>query len=239
MTTGELQRGPDGTGLPVGEEKREAVRAMFDAIAPRYDTVNKIMTFGLDLWWRRRTVALLDLAPPSTVLDVACGTGDFVRILTRAGQRPIGLDLSSGMLAHARAGTAPLLLTDAVNLPVRTASVDGAVSGFALRNFADLDAVFEELGRVVRPGGRIALLEVHGPENPVLKHGYHLWFNRAVPWIGRLLSDPAAYRYLPESVAYLPAADDLVAMVSRAGFVEVKRSLLSAGAVQVLTATRS
>ncbi|MHB1987067.1 MAG: ubiquinone/menaquinone biosynthesis methyltransferase [Acidimicrobiales bacterium] len=226
------------TTLLLGDEKREAVRAMFDAIAPRYDAVNKVMTFGLDMWWRRHTVGLLGLPTDQLVLDVACGTGDFVRVLARHGHRPVGLDLSPGMLANARVGSAPVLLTDAARLPLASASVDGAVSGFALRNFADLPTVLTELGRVVRPGGRIALLEVSEPQRRVLRAGYHFWFNRVVPHIGGLLSDRAAYRYLPQSVAYLPSPARLLAMLPAAGFGEETRHLLSGGIVQVLTGTR-
>src|SRR5487761_1842012 len=120
---------PDQT-LPEGEEKVRAVRAMFDTIAPRYDLVNRLMTFGLDRRWRRAAVRGLGIGPGATVLDLACGTGDLCRDLDRAGYRPIGIDLSAGMLAHART-TAPLLHGDALRLPVAGAGVDGAVSGFA------------------------------------------------------------------------------------------------------------
>jgi len=212
---------------------------MFDAIAPRYDVVNKVMTFGLDVIWRRRTVGLLGLPGHSLVLDLACGTGDLVRALRRAAHVPVGLDISAGMLANARVQGAPLVLGDGAALPVRAASVDGVVSGFALRNFADLAAVLAELARVVRPGGRIALLDVSQPEGQVLSAGYRIWFNRVVPRIGRILSDPAAYRYLPESVAYLPPPAELLVMLADAGFAGAVRHQLSGGLVQVLTGTRS
>lgn len=225
--------------LPVGDEKRQAVRAMFDSIAPRYDVVNKAMTFGLDIWWRRRTLALLGLGASSTVLDAGCGTGDFTRAVASSGGVPIGLDISAKMLAHARTGGSALVLGDAASIPLRTSSVDGAVSGFALRNFADLPGALGEIGRVVRPGGRIALLEVSEPKSKLLRAGYRVWFKRAVPFIGKVLSDPAAYRYLPESVAYLPEPDELRRLVENAGFVDVRRILLSGGVVQVLTGTRS
>jgi demethylmenaquinone methyltransferase/2-methoxy-6-polyprenyl-1,4-benzoquinol methylase len=231
--------GSQAAGLPSGEAKRTAVREMFDAIAPRYDLVNKVMTFGLDVAWRRRTVGLLALPAPATVLDVACGTGDFVRLLQRLGHRPVGIDFSAGMLAHARVGEAPLLRSDAAAMPVRSGSVDGVVSGFALRNFADLGAVFSEVARVVRPGGRIALLDVGEPDRPLVRAGYRVWFRGAVPRIGRLLSDGSAYRYLPESVAYLPPPPELLAMLSAAGFSEGRRHALSGGAVQVITGTRA
>src|SRR3954452_10315122 len=203
--------------LPQGDDKREAVRDMFDAIAPRYDLVNRIMTFRLDVRWRRRTVRDLALPPGSRVLDLAAGTGDLCRDLTDAGHRPIGVDLSFGMLAAART-TAPLVHADALRLPVADAAVDGATWGCALRNFIDLGAFLAELARVVRPGGRIALLEVAEPPNPVMRFGHGVYFGKVVPRIGALLSDGSAYRYLPKSVAYLPPPEDLVAMIRAAGF---------------------
>ncbi len=212
--------------------------AMFDAIAPRYDAVNTVMTFGLDGWWRRRTLDLLELHPGDVVLDVGCGTGDFVRALARRGARAVGLDLSAGMLSCARADGQLLVRADAASLPVRAASLDAAVSGFALRNFADLPAVLAELGRAVRPGGRIALLEVDMPSNHLVRRGYELWFRGAVPRIGRLLSDGDAYRYLPRSVAYLPPPEELLGMLAAAGFAGARRHRLLAGGVQVLTGTR-
>jgi demethylmenaquinone methyltransferase / 2-methoxy-6-polyprenyl-1,4-benzoquinol methylase len=224
--------------LPEGDEKAVAVRGMFDAIAPRYDLVNRIMTFLLDVRWRRVTVRSLALRPGSRVLDLACGTGDLCRELTGAGLAPVGVDLSFGMLAAART-TAPLVQGDALRLPVRDGSSDGVTCGFALRNLVSLPPFLAELARLVRPGGRIALLEVATPPNPVLRWGHAVYFGKVVPVIGGLVSDPAAYRYLPRSVAYLPEPDDLLAMIAAAGFGSVERRLLSGGIAQLLTATRS
>ncbi|MDP9071912.1 MAG: ubiquinone/menaquinone biosynthesis methyltransferase [Actinomycetota bacterium] len=224
--------------LPQGEAKVRAVQEMFDAIAPRYDLVNRVMTFGMDVGWRRATARSLALAAGARVLDVAAGTGDLCRDLTASGYAPAGIDLSSGMLAHARTD-APLVQADALRLPVRDASVDGAACGFALRNLVDLPAFFAELGRVVRPGGRIALLEVAQPVHPLLRWGHGLYFGKVVPRVGGWLSDPAAYRYLPRSVAYLPATEALLDQLRAAGFTAVERRLLSAGIAQLLTATRA
>jgi len=223
--------------LPEGAEKVRAVRAMFDAIAPRYDVVNRVMTFRMDVGWRRRTVAALDLPAGAVVLDLACGTGDLCRELQAAGLAPVGIDLSFGMLAAART-EAPLAQADALALPLPDGAAAGVTCGFALRNLVALAPFFGELARVVRPGGRIALLEVATPRNPVLRWGHQVYFGRVVPIIGGLLSDPAAYRYLPRSVAYLPATDDLLAMIAAAGFTAVRRCTLSGGIAQLLTATR-
>ena len=227
-----------GGDLPQGEEKVRAVRSMFDAIAPRYDLVNRIMTFRMDVGWRRRTVRALGLPSGSLVLDLAAGTGDLCRDLHDIGHRPVGVDLSLGMLRHART-TAPLVQADALRLPFPDASVDGAVSGFALRNFVDLGGFFDELARVVRPGGAVSLLDVAEPPNPLLRWGHSVYFGRVVPKIGGLLSDPAAYRYLPRSVAYLPAPEAIVDRLAQAGFTGVERRLLSVGIAQLLTGRRT
>jgi demethylmenaquinone methyltransferase/2-methoxy-6-polyprenyl-1,4-benzoquinol methylase len=128
---------------------------------------------------------------------------------------------------------------DALNLPVPDGSVDGVTCGFALRNFAHLDPFFAELARVVRPGGRISLLEVAEPPNPVLRWGHGVYFGKVVPRIGGLLSDPAAYRYLPKSVAYLPEPAVMLDAIAAAGFTAVDRTLLSVGISQIITATRT
>jgi demethylmenaquinone methyltransferase/2-methoxy-6-polyprenyl-1,4-benzoquinol methylase len=223
--------------LPQGEAKQRMVRDMFDAIAPRYDLVNRIMTFRLDVRWRKRTVASLGLDRGALVLDLAAGTGDLCRDLQAAGYRPVGVDLSFGMLAAARTD-APLVHADALRLPVPDGSVDGATCGFALRNFVDLGGFLAELARVVKPGGRIALLEVAEPANPVLRAGHGVYFGRVVPRIGALLSDADAYRYLPKSVAYLPEPPALVQMLRDAGFADGRRETLTGGISQLLTGTR-
>jgi demethylmenaquinone methyltransferase/2-methoxy-6-polyprenyl-1,4-benzoquinol methylase len=225
------------SALPQGEEKQRAVRSMFDAIAPRYDLVNRIMTFRMDVGWRRRTVRSLALPAGSTVVDLACGTGDLCREVARNGFRPVGVDLSFGMLAAARTD-APLVQGDALHLPFPDASVDGLTCGFALRNLTDLGGSLREMARVLRPGGRIALLEVAEPERAILRWGHGIYFGKVVPRIGGLLSDADAYRYLPRSVAYLPPPAELVATIRDAGFPDASRTLLSAGISQLLLGTR-
>jgi demethylmenaquinone methyltransferase/2-methoxy-6-polyprenyl-1,4-benzoquinol methylase len=224
--------------LPEGDEKATAVRSMFDAIAPRYDMVNRIMTFRMDVRWRRLAVGSLALRRDSAVLDLACGTGDLCRELESAGLAPVGVDLSFGMLAAARTD-APLLQGDALRLPVRAGSVDGVTCGFALRNLVELAPFFAELARVLRPGGRIALLEVDTPPNRLMRWGHGVYFGKVVPFIGGMISDASAYRYLPRSVAYLPNPEEMRSMIKQAGFVDVERRLLSGGIAQLITATRA
>ena len=187
---------------------------MFDAIAPRYDLVNRLISLGLDASWRRRTVGALELAPPSRLVDLGCGTGDLAAEARRAGHRVVGVDLSYEMLRVSRRSLL-LVQADATKLPLGDGTVDGVISGFALRNVADLAAFLAEAARVVRPGGRVALLEVDEPDSPLLRAGHRLWFRHVVPRIGAMLSDPAAYRYLPRSVAYLPAKEEVCGAVRR------------------------
>ena len=224
--------------LPEGDEKRDAVRNMFDTIAPRYDLVNRLMTFRLDVRVRRQTLEALRLPPGATVLDLACGTGDFMWSLRKRGHTAIGVDLSHGMMSAApQNGT--FVQGDLLDLPMRDASVDAAVCGYALRNLLELPPFFAELSRVVRPGGRIALVDVSAPDNPIMRKGFDLHFNTIVPFVGGLFSDKAAYGYLPRSVAYLPSPDEMVTMLSEAGFVNGERRQLTMGIAQLLTADRS
>lgn len=223
--------------LPEGEEKRDAVRRMFDTIAPRYDLVNRVMTLRLDVGLRRRTLRSAALAPDSLVLDLAAGTGDFCVELDKLGHRAVGVDLSLGMLSNART-TAPLVQGDLLALPMRDASVDGAVCGYALRNLIELPGFFAELARVLRAGGRIGLLDVSRPDSRFLQRGYDFYFNRVMPKIGAVLSDASAYEYLPRSVSYLPDRSEMVALLERAGFVDVEHRQLHGGLSQLLTATR-
>ena len=224
--------------LPQGDEKRAAVRSMFDSIAPRYDLVNRLLTFRMDVGWRRKTLAKMNLPAGSTVLDLACGTGDFCVELSKAGHKPVGVDLSFGMLDAARTDQ-PLVQGDLLALPMAGATTDGAVCGFALRNLVALEPFFHELHRVVRPGGRIGLLDVSRPDNALLRWGHGFYFNKVVPRVGGLLSDKAAYAYLPRSTSYLPEPDEMIQMLRAAGFADVQRQQLSTGITQLITATRS
>jgi demethylmenaquinone methyltransferase/2-methoxy-6-polyprenyl-1,4-benzoquinol methylase len=226
------------TPLPHGDEKTQHVRSMFDAIAPRYQLVNTLMTFGLDKRWRQRAVSDLRLASDSVVLDVAAGTGDFSRELIRQRLRPVACDLSYNML-HTALGVRERIQADVAALPFRWASVDGVTCGYALRNFTDLEKSFTEMARVIRPGGRLSLLEVAEPTSGLWRSGFRFWFRKVVPLIGSLVSDRDAYRYLPASTAYLPPATDIVAMLNRAGFSAVNHRRIMGGLSQQFVATRS
>lgn len=226
-----------GEPLPTGDAKVEAVRALFDTIAPNYDKVNRIMTGRLDVRWRRTTVDALGLAPTSLIADLAAGTGDLVYELERHGMAAVGVDLSMGMLAAAPTPF-PRVQGDALSLPFPDGSLDGVTCGFALRNFQALPPFFDELARVLRPGGRIGLLEVGQPSNPLLKLGYEQYFGKVVPRIGAMFSDADAYAYLPRSVEYLPPPTETLGLIADAGFVRGHHRQLTGGIAQLFTATR-
>ena len=216
------------------------VRAMFDRIAPRYDRMNALISCGLDRGWRRAGLRAAALRPGDVAVDVACGTGDFVRLAAAAGARVLGIDFAPGMLAAARRrGVGPLVRADAGALPLRNASADAVTCGFALRNFVALAPVFAEAARVLRPGGRLVLLEVATPAPGLVRWGHRLYFTRLVPLVGALLADRAAYAYLPRSVTYLPEASALTALLTDAGFVDVTIRRLGLGAAQLIVARRT
>ncbi len=223
--------------LPAESDKARVVEDMFDRIAPRYDLLNRLLTFRMDVGWRLRAVAALGAEPGARVLDIACGTGDLCRTLRQKNLTPIGVDFSLGMLQAARTD-APLLRADALNLPFADQHFDGVTCGFALRNFTSLEPMLREAQRVLRPGARIALLDVSEPANPLARAGHAFWFRRVVPAIGGLLSDKAAYRYLPASTAYLPSTPELLALIGASGFVDVSWRALGFGAAQLIVARR-
>ena len=228
--------------LPSADQKPATVRDMFDRIAPRYDRINRLMTGGLDQRWRRSVIRALAVREDDVVLDLACGTGDFALLARRRARRVVGLDFSGKMLERARersGGSGEFVRGDALRLPLADGSMTVAVSGFALRNIASIPPVVGELARVLRPGGRLGLLEVDRPHNRFIAAGHGIYFGRVVPFAGGLLADRRAYRYLPDSVAYLPAEAELLAMVAAAGFTDVRKRTFLWGAAQAITAVRA
>lgn len=226
--------------LPPPEEKAARVRAMFDRIAPRYDVVNRVMTAGRDVRWRQRTVAALGLAPKALVLDLGCGTGDLAATAEAAGYRGIGVDYAAGMLDEARKRGLPRLVrADVLALPFADGSVDGVVSGFVLRNVVDVPRLLAEAARVLRRGGRVALLEISIPDRALVALGHRLYLHGVVPLVGGLLSDRSAYRYLPASTTYLPPWPRLLGMLGDAGFTGCTRIPLTLGAAQLLVGTKA
>jgi len=214
----------------------DAVRTMFDRIAPVYDVMNRVMTMGLDLRWRRLGARAV-VRPGDSVLDAACGTGDFAVADLRAGAaRVVGVDFSPRMLERARrkAPQVECVEGDLLALPFPDATFDAATVGFGARNVADLELALRELRRVLRSGGRVAILEITQPRGP-LRPFYSLWFDRVVPLLGKALPGGSAYTYLPASVKRFPAADALATLMRDAGFAEVRYRLLAGSIVALHT----
>ncbi len=226
--------------LPTPDDKAAYVRTMFDRIAPRYDTLNRLFSFQLDQAWRRQTIRAAEVTAQDVVVDLACGTGDLSELAGQTGARVVGVDFAGKMLVGARRRQIRALFVqaDAGCVPLPDAFATVILSGFALRNFVSIPAVLVEAARVLKSGGRVALLEVDTPANPVLRWGHQFYFNRVVPFVGALLSDRQAYAYLPRSVSYLPSPSDFRVMIEQAGFQQVIRYQLSGGIAQLIVARR-
>ena len=216
----------------------ENVRGMFDRIAPVYDVMNRLMTVGLDRRWRKLAVTEV-VWPGDRVLDACCGTGDLAVEAERRGGRVVGLDFSERMLERARrkSGAIEWVQGDALALPFEDGEFDAATVGFGVRNLADLEAGLRELARVLKPGGRIAVLEITRPRG-ILKPFFRLWFDGVVPVLGKVLPGGEAYTYLPASVRRFPGPDDLSALFESAGFDGVRYRLLGGGIVALHVGTR-
>jgi demethylmenaquinone methyltransferase/2-methoxy-6-polyprenyl-1,4-benzoquinol methylase len=205
---------------------------MFDRIAPVYDAMNRVMTAGLDRRWRRLTAESV-VRPGDNVLDACCGTGDLALADLGAGAgRVAGLDFSAPMLDRARRKSAAVdwVEGDMLALPFESATFDVATVGFGIRNVDDLEAGLRELHRVLRPGGRIGVLEITRPKG-LLRPFFRLWFDVFVPLAGRVLPGGEAYTYLPASVRRFPGPEDLAAALERSGFRSVRFRLLAGGIV--------
>jgi demethylmenaquinone methyltransferase/2-methoxy-6-polyprenyl-1,4-benzoquinol methylase len=212
------------------------VRSMFDRIAPVYDLMNRVMTAGLDQRWRRETVKAV-VRPGDRVLDACCGTGDLAIAALKAGAAEVvGLDFSPRMLERARAKqhSVAWLEGDVLALPFPDADFDAATVGFGARNVADLPGALAELRRVLRPQGRVGILEITTPTG-VLAPFYRLWFDRVVPLIGKGLKGGAAYTYLPASVRRFPPPAELAALLERSGFADVSYRTFAGGIVALHT----
>ena len=207
------------------------VRGLFDRIAPVYDAMNRVMTAGLDRAWRRLTVEAV-VQPGDRVLDACCGTGDLALAAEREGGIVTGLDFSPRMLERARrkSDTVTWVEGDLLELPFEDGTFDSATVGFGVRNVDDLEAGLRELRRVLRPGGRLAILEITTPRG-ALRPFFSLWFDRIVPLLGKVLPGGRAYTYLPASVRRFPEAEDLLALLERSGFERVRFRLLGGSIV--------
>jgi demethylmenaquinone methyltransferase / 2-methoxy-6-polyprenyl-1,4-benzoquinol methylase len=210
----------------------QGVRTMFDRIAPVYDAMNRAMTVGLDQRWRR-LAATAAVRPGDRVLDACCGTGDLALADAAAGAgHVVGLDFSEGMLDRARRKSQDVewVEGDMLALPFEAASFDAVTVGFGVRNVDDLEAGLRELRRVLRPGGRLAVLEITRPRG-LLRPFFGLWFDILVPFAGRVLPGGEAYTYLPASVRRFPGPEDLAAALGRSGFASVRFRTLAGGIV--------
>ena len=227
------------SAFETGRLAPDEVRSMFDRISPVYDVMNRAMTAGLDRRWRRITAAAA-VRPGDRVIDACCGTGELALEARKRGGRVTGVDFSQAMLERARRKSAEVawVRADLLALPFPDASFDAATVGFGIRNVADLEAGLAELARVLRPGGRLACLEITRPGG-LLRPFFALWFDRLVPLAGKLLPGGAAYTYLPASVRRFPGPRDLARALERAGFAEIRWRLLAGGIVAVHVATRS
>lgn len=237
---------------PYGDQataKTEQVRQMFDAIAPAYDFMNRAMTLGIDIWWRRLAVKRLRRLSPTRILDVATGTGDFAIQLYKSlhPQHITGIDLSQGMLDEARRKVKEKQLENAISfeqgdcmaLEMEDASFDAVTVAFGVRNFEHLQQGYSEMARVLRPGGILCVLELSTPTNPIIRWFYDLYTLHIIPWIGSKKSgEKSAYRYLPESIAAVPQGDDMLQLMRNAGLHDATCKRLTLGVCTIYSAKK-
>ncbi len=222
------------------EDKKTQVRRMFDHIAPTYDSLNHTLSLGIDRLWRRKAIKALDASHPGSILDLATGTGDFAILLARAFPKSLvqGVDISEGMMEVARKKTKDLGLdprvsfqvADACEMPFQDGSFDAVTIAFGARNFEDLDRSLKECQRILRPGGRLIILELSYPEHFPLRQLYWLYTKTIMPLTGRLIShDDSAYTYLPDSIKACPQGKEMEGIILKAGFASARHEYLSMG----------
>jgi demethylmenaquinone methyltransferase / 2-methoxy-6-polyprenyl-1,4-benzoquinol methylase len=225
------------------------VNRMFDRVASRYDALNAVMTAGLHHRWRQRAADRAELSPGESALDVCCGTGDLALELASrvtSGGSVVGCDFSEPMLDLAREKAAARSVegvrfewADALGLPYDAGRFDAVTVGFGVRNLADLDRGLREMARVLRPGGRLAILEITQPTRPPLSTFFSLWFDRIVPLLGALSEESEAYSYLPESVRGFPGPLRLAELIEGAGFERIRWTILAGGIIAIHSGVRS
>jgi demethylmenaquinone methyltransferase/2-methoxy-6-polyprenyl-1,4-benzoquinol methylase len=238
---------------PYGDQgagnKTEQVRQMFDSIAPAYAFMNRAMTLGIDRWWRWVAVRRLRRLRPSRILDVATGTGDFALQLYRSLKpcRIVGIDLSTGMLdearrkvkAHGLEGEITFRQDDCMALHEPDGSVYAVTVAFGVRNFEHLQQGYQEMARVLKPGGMLCVLELSTPTNRLIRWFYDLYTLHIIPWVGSLKSgDKSAYRYLPQSIAAVPQGDDMLQLMRNVGLREATFKRLTLGVCTIYTAAK-
>jgi len=225
--------------------KKEQVATMFNNISPKYDLLNRVLSFGIDVYWRKRAIRLLRAEKPRHILDIATGTADFaIEALTLNPEKIVGVDISEGMLAFGREKLKKkkldhkieLRLGDSEKLPFADNSFDAVIVSFGVRNFENLERGLADMYRVIRPGGTCVILEFSKPRRFPMKQLYHFYSYRILPAVGKLVSrDDRAYTYLPESVRAFPDGKDFTRLLDRVGFTETKAIPLTFGICSIYT----
>jgi demethylmenaquinone methyltransferase/2-methoxy-6-polyprenyl-1,4-benzoquinol methylase len=227
------------------DSKKQQVRKMFNNIANRYDFLNHLLSAGIDILWRKKAISLLKPYSPKVILDIATGTGDFaIEACSLNPERIVGIDISEGMLAKGiekidkknLGSKISLELGDSENLKFESGSFDAITAGFGVRNFENLEKGLSEMVRVLKTGGRVAILEFAKPHAFPVKQVYNFYFLKLLPFIGRVFSkDSSAYTYLPESVMAFPEGENFLKIMKSVGFTEVKEHRLMFGIASIYT----